>query len=334
MPSAMAKITRGAPRSGSRLWAAVASIVLFSGGGASAQTAGTQSPKAQAAYAEWRRLSQNEVNCVDQSLHVQKTDLWNLIQRGIAPSDAAVAKLRATCGAQAKVTNHATVAHRGSQALAAAVEPATDQAAAEKVAAEKAAAAKAAADKAAADKAAADKAAAEKVAAAKATAERAAADKAAVEKAAADKVVADKAAAFKTAADKAAVELAKADVASAKADAAKAQAEADRSQNEVAEKMPDATLAYAAAEARTSFIYGLISGPVLLGLGGIAFLLFYRRKSSVAQSGAVTRESATDETNGQFDRLVTAVLAELKRRDQHAPERNASELRTDEALLH
>src|SRR6266436_3790327 len=100
MPSAQAHRTRTG--SWSRLGQIVAAISLLLSGGALAQTAnggGVQSAKVQAAYADWRRLSQSEVNCVDQSLRGQRTSLWSLIQRGIDPSDPTVAKLRAACRA-------------------------------------------------------------------------------------------------------------------------------------------------------------------------------------------------------------------------------------------
>jgi hypothetical protein len=83
-----------------------ATLALFSFDGALAQTAsdphrpfGRSPPadKVQAVHAEWRRLSQSEVNCVERSLRDQRSSVWNLIQRGIGPSDAAVAKVRAAC---------------------------------------------------------------------------------------------------------------------------------------------------------------------------------------------------------------------------------------------
>lgn len=330
------------------MWQAVVAISLLSSSCALAQTA--SDAKFQAAHSEWRRLSQTEVNCVDQSLRTQRSDLWSLIQQGIHPSDAKVAKLRAACRVPAKAPD-SVAAHRGSQALAAAVESvtdkaATDKAAADKAAADKAAANKAAADKAAADKVAADKAAADKVAADKAAAgklaaDRIAADRAAAEKAAADKAAADKAAAGKLAADKAA-ELAKVDAERAradatKADALKAQADAERRRKEADAATADTALAYSAAELRTSFIYGLVSGPMLFVLGGVAFLLMHRRKTIAgAQPEAGAPHSASRETQSEFDRLVTAVLAEQKRRDRKpaepiAPER---EQRIDEIPLH
>jgi hypothetical protein len=347
-------MTRTVPQSWSRLLKAVAAISLLSSSCALAQTA--SDAKVQAAHSEWRRLSQTEVNCVDQSLRGQRSNLWSLIQQGIYPSDSTVAKLRAACRAPAK-TPDSVAAHRGSQALAAAVENVTDKAAADKAAADKVATDKAAADKAAADKAAASKAAADKAAADKAAADkvaadeaaagklaadriaadRAAADKAAADKAAAAKLAADKIAADKAAAAKAAADLTKADAERAQADAERAQADADRRQKDAEVTTADAALAYSAAELRTSFMYGLVSGPTLFVLGGVVFLLMHRRKTSTgAQAEAGAPHNASSETQGEFDRLVTAVLAEQKRRDKKPAEPIASERepRIDEVPLH
>jgi hypothetical protein len=53
-------------RSWSRLSLSVAAISLLLSGAALAQTAsaGAQNAKTQAAYGDWRKLSQTEVNCV------------------------------------------------------------------------------------------------------------------------------------------------------------------------------------------------------------------------------------------------------------------------------
>src|SRR3954468_2856794 len=305
-----------------RLWQAVAVISLLLGGGALAQTGngGVQNAKVQSAYADWRRLSQTEVNCVDQSLRGQRSSLWALIQRGIDSSDATVARLRADCRAQARAPNSSVTAPSGSQALASARESAADKAA-EKAAADKAAAEKAAADKAAADRTAAEKAAASKAAADKATADQAAADKAAQ----------------KAAAEQAAVESAKAEIERAKTGAMQAQADADRMRKDAEKATVDAVFAYAAAESRMSFIYGLISSPICFGLGGAVFLWGERRRK---QGGTQSEAPAPDPTNpdsqGEFDRLVTAVLAEQKRRESVQPETAASPRgqRIDETLLH
>ena len=271
-----------------------------------------RNPQFQVAYSEWRRLPQSEVNCVDQWYRGQGSNLWSQIQRGIGPSSSTVAKVRAECRGQARAPGNPVTTSTGSQSLASASD-AADRAAAEKAAAEKAAADKAAANKAAADKAAADKAAAEKAtadkaiadkaAAEKAAADKAAADKAAAEKMAADKAAADKAAenkaaadkaAEKIAADKAAAQRAAADKAAAeraeldfvkeaervKAEVTKVQADAERPQKSAENKTVDAMLAFSATESRNSFIYGLISGPIIFSLGGFMFLLLQRRRNA------------------------------------------------------
>ena len=313
MSSALAYMTRTG--SCPRLWQTVAAISLVLSGGALAQTAnggGVQSAKVQAAYADWRRLSQTEVNCVDQSLRGQRSSLWSLIQRGIDPSDATVVRLRAGCRAQAIASNSSVAATSGSQALASARESAAEKAAADKAAAERATVDKAAADKAAAEKAAASKAAA-------------------------DKAAADKAAAHKAAADQAAMESAKAATERAKADAIQAQADTDRLRKDAEKTTADAVFAYAAAESRMSFIYGLISSPICFGLGGVVFLWVHRRRN---RAGAPSGDSAPDHTSAdkqsEFDRLVTAVLTEQKRREAKQPESSASERdqRIDQAVLH
>jgi len=300
MPSALAHWTRTG--SWPRLLQTVATISLLFSGAAWAQTAnggGVQSAKVQAAYADWRRLSQTEVNCVDQSLRRQRTNLWSLIQRGIDPSDPTVAKLRAACRAQAKAPNTSMAAQRGSQAQAAVVESALNRVVT---------------DKAAADKAAADKAIADKVAAEKAAADQAAADEAAAQ-------VASAKAAEKAAAMQAAIDLAKAETERAKAETIEAEADAERPRPEAETTSADAGLAYTAAQARMSFIYGLVSSPICFALGGLVFLWTRRRRS---RAGALTDALAPDRASAasqrEFDRLVTAVLAEAKRREAKRPE--------------
>jgi hypothetical protein len=214
---------------------------------------------------------------------------------------------------------------------AAAEKAAAEKAATEKAAADKAAADKAAADKAAADKAAADKAAAEKTATEKAAADKAATDKAAAEKAAAEKASADKAAAAKLAADKAIAEQAAADKAAmdfqktnadrAKVDAIKAQADAERPRQEAERTTAEAAIASAAVESRMSFIYGLISGPVIFCLGGVVFL-FLNRKTSIpdAKPKVAALGNAGRETRIELDRLITTGAAGQKRRDGKQPD--------------
>ena len=254
----------------------LASLLMTSG--ASAQTAGDV---ARVATSEWRRLPQSEVNCVDRWYRAQGSNLWSQIQRGIGPSSATAAKVRAECRGQARAPGHPASASTGSQSLASASD-----------AADRAAAEKAAADKAAADKAAANKAAADRAAAERAAADKAAADKAAAEKTAADKAAAQRAAADKAASERAELDLVKAEAERVKAEVTKVQADAERPQKGAENKTVDAMLAFSATESRTSFIYGLISGPIIFSLGGFMFLLLQRRRNApwdAALSGPADR---------------------------------------------
>jgi hypothetical protein len=286
MPSALTPLTGTKLRSLSRLSLSVAAVSLLLSSAALAQTAsgGAQNAKVQAAYGDWRKLSQNEVNCVDQSLKGQRTTLWALIQRGIHPSDSAVAKLRAGCRAQAKAPNREAVTTQAVTQVATPSEtqaratttvesipprPAVDKAATEQTLADRAAAlAQALEERSAASKAVADKAATEK----------AAADRAAADRAAAVKATADKAASDKAAADKAAIELARAEAERTKADGLKAAPDAERLHKDADSTISEATLAYIASESRRSFFYGLVSSPICFGLGGVVFLLVQRRR--------------------------------------------------------
>jgi hypothetical protein len=74
----------------------IAAVSLLTNGGAWAQTAHKNS-KAETANAQWRRLSQNEINCVDRSLRAHRSSVWNLIQQGISPSDPTVVAARSAC---------------------------------------------------------------------------------------------------------------------------------------------------------------------------------------------------------------------------------------------
>jgi hypothetical protein len=170
-----------------------------------------------------------------------------------------------------------------------------------------------------AEKAAAEKAAAEKAAAEKAAADQAAADEAAAKAASAKAVE-------KAAAMQAAIDLAKAETERAKAETIEAEADAERPRPEAEMTSADAGLAYTAAGARMSFIYGLVSSPICFALGGLVFLWTRRRRS---RAGALTDALAPDRASAasqrEFDRLVTAVLAEAKRREAKRPEPVASQ---------
>ncbi len=102
-----------------------------------------------------------------------------------------------------------------------------------------------------------------------------------MDQAAAQKTIDDK-----VAKDLAARDLAKADADRASDDAAKEKTGAEHTAQEPARLTAAAALAYAAAESRISFVYGLISGPIIFSFGGIVFLLLSRRRpAAVAQHG-------------------------------------------------
>ncbi len=273
---------------------------------------------------EWRKLSQKEVDCVDQALRTRRSSLWLTIQRGVNPSDAAVAAIRTECRAQARSAGQPAPAPAATQALASvdaeASRRAADRLAAEK-AAEKALADKVAAEIAATKKAAADRIAAEKIAAQKAAedkaeADRVAAENAAVVRAAADKDEMDRAAARKTTAEKAVMDPAKHDADRTNADTTKAMTDAERVPPDATRITAEAALAYAAAESRMSFVYGLISGPIVFSFGGAMFLLLRRKRTvDVARPQAAAFGDDRRDDQGDLHRMVAAVLAEQARRD-------------------
>jgi hypothetical protein len=324
---------------------AVAALGLLTSGGALAQV--VNDAKVQTANAEWRRLSQSEVNCVDKGLRAQRSGVWLVIQQGVRPTDAAMAAVRAACRTQLRTPSPATVTHvapraevvmaageRAPPEAAAGKKPAAERVAADAPAGDKITLEKAAADKAAADKAAVDKAAAEKAAAEKAAAAQ---EKAAADKAAADKVAAEKAAMAKLAAEKpvparaaavvpgnVAADIARAEAERATAEAMKARADADVARKEAEKTIANVGFALAAAESKLAFIYGLIAGVVLLGVASIVFLAMRRRlDAGQAHPGAATPESGSREKKFESDRLFAAFLDEKKRRDRKALEPGA-----------
>ena len=365
MSPPLAHLARSIPLPRFPLWLAGAAALLIACSAASAQRVDPRafaSPKAQSAYAQWRKLSQTDVDCVEQSLQAQRSSLWATIQRGISPSDPAGARLLAACRTNANAQNPSNAAQdrprsasteteqtaaRAAEAQAAAAQAEAkaraDKAAADKAAAEKAAAERAAI-KAAAEKSAAEWAAAEKSAAERAAAERAAADRAAAERAAAAQAAADKAA-MQRAIEKAAIEKAAAEKATAEAAVRTAAlgtnagskaatpasndkitthpAKADRAavaapRAEAHSELPGWTLAKAMAEDifaragtdwRVSFVFGLLTGPIIFCFGGVVFLSLSRRRSAAPD---ISR-SPLDDRRG-FERLVAAIAAEQERR--------------------
>lgn len=267
-------------------------------------------PKGESAYADWRRLTQNEVNCVDRSLRAQGTTLWIMIQRGVHPADPAATRVRAACRTQATAPNGAP--QSASQALASAPDTAAKKTeadrAAEKAETDKTQATKLAAEKAEAEKA---KAIADRATAEKAEATRTAAAKAAADKAEAERASAAKAEADRWAAERAAVELAKTAPERISAEAPKSQAGTERARGETDAPRPETVLSYSAAELRMTFIYGLVSGPLLFSLGGLVFLLMHRKRNTVPLPN-----SAGEDNLAEIHRLVKAVLADQTRRDK------------------
>jgi hypothetical protein len=345
---------------------------VLSCGPALAQMSGDprlRNPQIQAAYADWRKLSQKEVDCIDEKLRNKRSSVWLTIQKGILPSDTSVAAIRTECRTQARSPAPAPAAATsaastgpGAQALAGARADEAAKAAAERAAAVRAAVEKEFADKVAAEKLAADKLNAEKYAAERPPVEvtkpvedklawvenRAAADKPALDNIAIDKFPADKPAsekpatekrsAVKAAADKpsadrarldranppkavaerAAVAPAKDQATSVNADAINTAPNAERAPQDAVMMPAEAALAYAAAESRMSFVYGLISGPLVFCFGGAVFLLLRRRKPAAEDYAETTLPTRRD---GEIPRLVAAVLAEQARRDGRRPSR-------------
>jgi hypothetical protein len=234
-----------------------------------------------------------------------------------AADKAAAEKVAAAKAATDKIAAEQAAAEKAAADKAGAEKAAADQAAAEQVAAEKAAAEKVAADKAAAEKAAAEKAAAEKMAAEKAAAEKIAAEKAASDKAAAKKAAAAIVTAAQAGPDKTVVNAIGSDVERARAEAIKAQADAERARKEAEKAIADIGLALAAEQSKVSFAYGLLTGLVLVGWGGAAFL-FLRRRKLIGRTQAVAPQGGY--TRRESDRLMTAVLNEHKRAVKRTPE--------------
>ncbi|MBX9847080.1 MAG: hypothetical protein K2Z80_35260 [Xanthobacteraceae bacterium] len=418
------------------MWLAAAAIGLLPAGSAWTQTAVAPSAKVDAAHAAWRKLSQTEVNCVDKALRARNSQIWQLIQRGVGPTDSSVAAVRAGCRPQAQSRTQAAPttsatparaapapaaqasgreywsfngstlnmvadgslrkffyvqpdpeaeavgAQRGdlflegkvtdqrfvgtvygfegrcgripyrvdgtirdnsrrlelqgqkprvdgtctvvgtvldaltfrsvdaATAVAAAsaartnvakpeaakpeaarpevtrpdvAKPDVGRAAVARPAIEKAASVMASADRAAVEKAEADDAAEFRIAPDKTPADRPAASKATPVKVVIAAASESKVGGNEAVAEKASAETA---VEIARAEAARAQAEAERARNEAERAVAEAIATVASAQSKISFLYGLISGPVLLGVGAAVFLLMRRRKQPLPEPSA------------------------------------------------
>src|ERR1051325_2473456 len=115
MPSRGVPVAPRALQPWSRALQASLAILTISTGSASAQTGRNE----QEAHAQWRRLKQAEVNCVDRALRARNSNLWSLIQQGVGPSDRTAADLRASCRVKTATNNSSTITtstHQISQA--------------------------------------------------------------------------------------------------------------------------------------------------------------------------------------------------------------------------
>jgi hypothetical protein len=64
-----------------------------------------QSAIVQATQAEWSKLSQSELDCVDGTLRGGGTNLRNIIQQGMLPADPRLSGVRAVCRNQTSAAN-------------------------------------------------------------------------------------------------------------------------------------------------------------------------------------------------------------------------------------
>jgi hypothetical protein len=148
---------------------------------------------------------------------------------------------------------------------------------------ERAAAVMAAADQATAERADADDATEFKIAPEKVPAERQAASRAAPVKVVLAAASESKVAANQAVAEKASAETA---VQIARSEAARAQAQAEQSRSEAERAVAEAIAAVASAQSKLSFLYGLVSGPAVLGMGAMVLWLMRRRKQSLPEPSA------------------------------------------------
>jgi hypothetical protein len=148
---------------------------------------------------------------------------------------------------------------------------------------ERAAEVMAAADKATAERADADDAAEFKVAPEKGPVDRPAASRAPPVKVVLAAASESKVAANQAVAEKASAETA---VQIAREEAARARAQAEQSRSEAEKAVADAIAMVASAQSKISFLYGLVSGPAVLGMGALVFWLVRRRKLALPEPSA------------------------------------------------
>lgn len=269
--------------------------------------------RGRAAYAQWRKLAQSEVNCINDALRAQRTTLWRLIERGTDPSSNAVAAVRAACRGDSTRMRTATVSDRTAAlalaAPAAKPRPLNTSTNSTVVAPNSPPAAAPTAESRASTAAAAptlappmvfgepvDAAEPLKLGAVEPTAaRRALANLAIAEKAVVPDLPATAAPMREPERGEPAkpVAVSAVDRPSALSRSAVDHQPTDKPSNAPPEPFDRSVLAFAAAEARTSFIYGLMTGPLLLALGGFACLFMQRRRAPAADStDADTRNGA------------------------------------------
>jgi hypothetical protein len=92
----------------------------------------------------------------------------------------------------------------------------------------------------------------------------------------------------KVAANQAVAEKASAETAVqiAREEAARARAQAEQSRSEAEKAVADAIAMVASAQSKISFLYGLVSGPAVLGMGALVFWLVRRRKLALPEPSA------------------------------------------------
>jgi len=319
------------------VWGAAIAASLICCGSASAQLFGPSS-REQAAYAEWRRFSQSEINCVEQALRAQRSNLRAAIQRGIGPNHASMASVRATCGPNGARTAGNQPGNQTRQAQSPAqmrpggpVFASTDEQNEDATNAAQRRAAEKAAEKALADKVAAEIAAVKKAAAARAAAEKIAADKRAklaaekAEKLAAEKaaqdnsppagettdIVADIAAGQKAAAAKVAAEIA------AGVKAAQEQAAQDKAAQERMAEERAAADRLAAEQAATSKAAEERAAAERLAAERTAALKAADEKMA-AEKLAAEQAAVMKATEDKAERLATAKFAALKAAEEKA----------------
>lgn len=263
-------------------------------GSASAQTASVPKATVDLARSSWRKLSQSEVDCVDKALRVRGSQIWQLIERGVGSGDASVARVRAGCRTEPKPSVARTAVesstHSGAAQATRAVPVLAAQAPRPPGPIVERATAMAAGDRATIAATGAEDTAEFIIPLNKTPVERANIQPMPL------KIVTAPLSESKLAVNEAVAEKASAETAVriARADAERAKAEADQARYEAERATADAIVTLASAKWEVGFIRGLISGPAVLIVGGLVFLLLRRRKQARAVSDDVSELDQDD----------------------------------------